>query len=90
MNVGEAGAVARVLDFVTGLTLFEHLDDRYDAEQLVRDGRFLAERIRKALAAGPMPDQVEEALRFLLDTAGELAEPDERPVDDVPVTGGRL
>jgi hypothetical protein len=86
VNITEAQAVARVLAFVADLTLFElGGDDVVDEARLPDDARFLAGRVRAALGAGPDPADVHCRVTELL----WLPE-SERPVDDVPVAGGRL
>lgn len=88
MNISEANAVARVLAFITDLTLFERRedDDAVDEARLPDDCGFLAGRIRQALGAGPDPDLVAQRVELLL----WIEEDDGQHVEDVPVTGGRV
>ena len=67
MNISEANAVHEVTDWLTSLVLFEqHPDCLVDDATLLRAVRFLAERARLALHAGPSAEDVHARMLELL------------------------
>ena len=77
MNIGEANAVHEVTDWLTSLVFFEvHPDCLVDDATLLRSVRFLAERARKALDAGPLPEAVHARMAVLLQSITETTRGD--------------